>query len=538
MQRLQCTDPFEEDVRKLGFDPPPKPTTTSSSSSNSNSNSSRSNSSSSSSNKNKCLMHSGLNTATAAAGGPGGAATIAEVAEAASKACGPPEVPASMQQQQQQHLVRQQMLQQLQQNLDHDEPPVDAIISLCNKDRLERQLIPCFREIRAAMRLLLHGEGAERAMLGEALVLSLTSAVSIIDNELAAYHRYVRDLETALARWKDREIELQQLLQHQQQLQQIVASHQRLRDEDKKHYEEIIKNLHDRIDELQQEIARLEPEDELVAETRDRHGELLQLLQGRAAEHAVQGELLQQGRLLLQQITTGVLPMESLRDKERGRVYETKEGELCFRYQQQQQQQQQEQRATPAAAAAAAEALTVDDSSSSNKCGTMNSSSSHSSSTITSSNSSSSSSSSSCLLLCCRPYDVKERGGPPPGLSLEEIVAVAAAAYKAKAASDAAAAAAAAAPGQQQKQIRLSLVETLEDILTLSRPTQKEVQHTLASITYTLLLLQRDQEQQQQQLQQQLQQQPQQQQHQQQQQQQQNDSPEFFTLRRAVRFGR
>ena len=98
-------------------------------------------------------------------------------------------------------------------------------------------------------------------------------------------------------------------------------------------------------------------------------------------------------------------------------------------------------------------------------------------------------------------------------MSLEDLAAVAAAAYEAKVAADAA------AEAVPQQRRRLSLVEALEETLILRLSTEAEVERSLASITQTLLLLQR-------------------QQRQQQQQQPQESPPESPLLREAIRFGK
>lgn len=56
------------------------------------------------------------------------------------------------------------------------------------------------------------------------------------------------------------------------------------------------------------------------------------LLQSRATAHGVQRHLLHEAQRLLHQVSQSLhQPMAALRDRDTGRVYETKEGELCFR---------------------------------------------------------------------------------------------------------------------------------------------------------------------------------------------------------------
>lgn len=390
---------------------------------------------------------------------------------------------------------------------------------------------------------------------------------------------YVEDLEAALARWSEREVSVQQLLQQLQRLQQLVDSHKRLRDEDRRRHHEAEASLTERVEELQHELARLDPDEkvpklnflrntggyllkialplimycqpilccallQLIAEARDRHEELVALLQERASAHGVQRQLMRDAQQLVQQISLSMKqPMETLRDRDTGRVYETKEGELCFR------------RALNSLSCLCASDLKP-------------------SASLAPESLIESSHLSHMLFRLCRPCAVAETGvlataeflsrapegtatpsvfllhprlrlslakettlakvcdwtrlallsllplllpafllllhppmlqsllalvlsqqcpapssclpcasqGPPSLMPLEEVAAVAADTYEARAASD-----------SVQQQHKLSLVDALEETLTLKFPTHQDAQKKLASITQTLLLLQRQQ---------------------------------------------
>ncbi|OEH79999.1 hypothetical protein cyc_00983 [Cyclospora cayetanensis] len=79
--------------------------------------------------------------------------------------------------------------------------------------------------------------------------------------------------------------------------------------------------------------------------------------------------------------------------------------------------------------------------------------------------------------------------GPPPALSLEEVSAVAMAAYEAKTSEEAAAA------DPSRSRPRLSLVEAVENVLTIRLSTDDKVQRSLAGVARTLQILQRQHQQ-------------------------------------------
>ncbi|XP_026190688.1 uncharacterized protein LOC34618068 [Cyclospora cayetanensis] len=210
---------------------------------------------------------------------------------------------------------------------------------------------------------------------------------------------YVEDLEAALFRWQQREVALQQLLQQIEQLQRLVASHERLRAEDRRKHEESVTALTERVEMLQQELARLDPDESRITEARDQHEELVELLKERAASHGVQQQLLLEAQQLLQQVASSVQqPMDTIRSRDSGR-------------------------------------------------------------------------------------------GPPPALSLEEVSAVAMAAYEAKTSEEAAAA------DPSRSRPRLSLVEAVENVLTIRLSTDDKVQRSLAGVARTLQILQRQHQQ-------------------------------------------
>ncbi|OEH80000.1 hypothetical protein cyc_00984 [Cyclospora cayetanensis] len=251
-------------------------------------------------------------------------------ARAANTARRSPEATTALQKHQQ--LVREQVLEQLKATLEEDEPPLEAVMQLCSGETTEELLIPCIRELRSLLRLVVEATGQDRAILAESIVWSLTSLINVLDTDIASYERYVEDLEAALFRWQQREVALQQLLQQIEQLQRLVASHERLRAEDRRKHEESVTALTERVEMLQQELARLDPDESRITEARDQHEELVELLKERAASHGVQQQLLLEAQQLLQQVASSVQqPMDTIRSRDSGRVYETKEGELCFR---------------------------------------------------------------------------------------------------------------------------------------------------------------------------------------------------------------
>ncbi|KAL8269695.1 hypothetical protein Esti_006385 [Eimeria stiedai] len=365
-----------------------------------------------------------------------------------------------LQQQAQQHLLREQVLQHVRCSLEEDEPSLEAVLQMCNSETLEELLQSPIRRVKTLLQLLMGAEGKARVLLGESLVLSLTALFLTIDEEIAAYQRYAADLEAGLALWQQREVSVQQVLQQLQHLQLIAASHERLRAEERKRHEEAEAGLTEKVEELQREVARLAPEETLIAEARDRHEELVMLLQRREAQQQVQQELLLDAQQLLRMVSLGKQkPMESLSDRETGRVYETKEGELCFRpygvvetgvlATAELLSRPQEQAKPPPISLVPPR-----------------------------------------LRLFVTRHTSPSRG-PPPLLSLEQLSSVAAAAYEAKAAADAASPAASVVVGQPQ-----SLLQALEEHLTLKFSADAEVQQTLASLTQTLLQQQQQHQQQ------------------------------------------
>ncbi|KAL8438897.1 hypothetical protein Efla_005377 [Eimeria flavescens] len=373
---------------------------------------------------------------------------------------------AVLQQQQQQHLLRQQALQELHCNLEEGEPPLEVVLQMCSSETLEELLQPLIRRLKALLQqLLIEADGGSRVLFGQGVLLAVTLLVFTLDREIAAYQRYAGDLEAVLGRWQQRELHAQQLLQRLQQLQQLVASHERLRAEERRRHEETEAALSERIEELQREIGKLDPDVALVSEMRDRHEELLALLQRREAAQQVQHDLLLQAQQLLQTVSQGrQQPMANLRDRDTGRVYETKEGELCFR---------------PHAVAESGVLVKTE---------------------LLSAPLEGRGTPPVCLLLprlrVCLTRHTTLTHGPPAPLPLEELLQLAAAAYDRKAAADAAAAAA--GPLQCRVQ-RLSLAEALEETLTFKLSAEEKVQHTLARLTQALLLLQRQHQQQKQQ---------------------------------------
>ncbi|KAL8428096.1 hypothetical protein ACSSS7_007401 [Eimeria intestinalis] len=332
--------------------------------------------------------------------------------------------------------------------------------------------------------LLLKAEGKARVVLGESFVLSLTALMLTIDKEIAAYQRYMGDLEAGLARWQQREVSVQQLLQQVQHLRFVAASHERLRAEERQRHEEAEQDLTEKIEELQREFARLAPDETLIAEARDRHEELVMLLQRREAQQQVQDGLLLDAQQLLRVVTTAELlsrPQEETRWPPPISVLPPRLRLFLTRHTSPSHVSKKSQSCAAAAAFLACcvvnPLLLMHDLLIDRRlrmllavvaqgvyfcC---------------------------CFLTCCccsHPSTMRPSPGPPPLLSPERLSSIVAGAYEAKGA-------AAGAVGLVQPPE--CLLEAVERDLTLKLSADAEVRQTLASLTQTLLHQQQQQQQ-------------------------------------------
>nr|CEL64774.1 TPA: hypothetical protein BN1204_006500 [Neospora caninum Liverpool] len=219
----------------------------------------------------------------------------------------------------------------LKENHPHD-PDIDTVLLNFQELRPDAVAEDFLRDVRLALRHLLSTSRREDVWAVVALETLVKGLVLTLDREIVAHQNYMSQLEHLVVSHRSREAELLSVQMRNQELQCLVDSVKRLKQEEDAKHEQEKHALRHQIQKLVTEIDRLTPNEEVVEKTRDLMTEVENALETHSSECMHQQGLLEGLTKTLSSLVVGKgETVSSLRDKKAGRVVELANGELEFR---------------------------------------------------------------------------------------------------------------------------------------------------------------------------------------------------------------
>ncbi|KEP63259.1 UNVERIFIED_CONTAM: hypothetical protein HHA_297488 [Hammondia hammondi] len=212
------------------------------------------------------------------------------------------------------------------------DPDIDTVLLNFQELKPDAVAEDFLRDLRLALRHLLSTSRREDLWAVAAVESLVKGLLLTLDREIVAHQNYIHQLEHLVVSHQSREAELLSVQLRNQELQCLVDSVKRLKQEEKTKHEQEQAALRQQIEKLVNEIDRLTPNEEAVERTRDLMADVEEILETHSSECMHQQDLLQGLTHTLASLVVGKgESVAALRDKRAGRVVELANGELEFR---------------------------------------------------------------------------------------------------------------------------------------------------------------------------------------------------------------